>query len=291
MFFKMNIGEKIKNLRLSKLMTQKELAGEVITRNMLSQIETGVASPSLKTLDYLSERLGVPIGYLINDEETNEVFYKKYSNYENLITAFKSGEWAICRDICKECTSEFVDNEISYMLAYSSMTLGISCFESGNLRRACELFEEAVKSAENTVFDTSAMLLKISAYEDIMSIISPTLSFEIPLDRIGNEITLNNDITMFASELLDRASYPESEWVNKDYYYALGARKLINKENYEAAVAIISDIVEENRLPAPIMYLVMGDYEGCCKSLGDYKNAYDISVAKLQLFERLLSQE
>ncbi|MBQ8005809.1 MAG: helix-turn-helix transcriptional regulator, partial [Clostridia bacterium] len=60
----MNIGEKIKNLRTSKLMTQKELAGEEITRNMLSQIENGSASPSLQTLRYLAARLGVPVGYL-----------------------------------------------------------------------------------------------------------------------------------------------------------------------------------------------------------------------------------
>ena len=35
----MKLGEKIKKLRTSKLMTQSELAGDMITRNMLSQIE------------------------------------------------------------------------------------------------------------------------------------------------------------------------------------------------------------------------------------------------------------
>ena len=43
----MNIGEKIKRLRTAKLMTQADLVGDVITRNMLSQIENGVANPSL----------------------------------------------------------------------------------------------------------------------------------------------------------------------------------------------------------------------------------------------------
>jgi transcriptional regulator with XRE-family HTH domain len=32
----MNVGEKIRELRLAKLMTQAELAGDHITRNMLS---------------------------------------------------------------------------------------------------------------------------------------------------------------------------------------------------------------------------------------------------------------
>ena len=39
----MSIGEKIKNVRTAKMLTQKDLAGDAITRNMLSKIENGVA--------------------------------------------------------------------------------------------------------------------------------------------------------------------------------------------------------------------------------------------------------
>ena len=42
----MNLGEKIKNLRISKNITQSALSGAKITRNMLSQIENGKAMPS-----------------------------------------------------------------------------------------------------------------------------------------------------------------------------------------------------------------------------------------------------
>ena len=52
----MQIGEKIKTLRQAKLMTQSELAGTQITRNMLSSIEHGTALPSLPTALYLAER-------------------------------------------------------------------------------------------------------------------------------------------------------------------------------------------------------------------------------------------
>jgi transcriptional regulator with XRE-family HTH domain len=56
----MEIGSKIKKLRTAKLMTQAELAGPQITRNMLSQIENGSALPSLSTIVYIAERLNVP---------------------------------------------------------------------------------------------------------------------------------------------------------------------------------------------------------------------------------------
>ena len=62
------LGKKIKEARLAKKMTQKEVVGNFITRNMLSQIESGNAMPSLKTLKYLSQVLDLPD--LILKEET-----------------------------------------------------------------------------------------------------------------------------------------------------------------------------------------------------------------------------
>ena len=53
-------------------MTQSELAGDAITRNMLSLIESGTASPSVKTLQYLAERLGVPYEHLLAPKEEKE---------------------------------------------------------------------------------------------------------------------------------------------------------------------------------------------------------------------------
>ena len=57
---KVELGKRIREARLFRKMTQSELAGDAITRNMLSLIESGTASPSVKTLQYLAERLGVP---------------------------------------------------------------------------------------------------------------------------------------------------------------------------------------------------------------------------------------
>ena len=72
----MNIGAKIKNLRKQKGISQSELSGSVITRNMLSQIETGKAMPSLATLIYISSVLDTPIEYLVSDKEDAFPFLK-----------------------------------------------------------------------------------------------------------------------------------------------------------------------------------------------------------------------
>ena len=59
----MDLGEKIKAARLGLGLSQRQLCGEAITRNMLSQIENGSAKPSMQTLRYLAERLGKSVSY------------------------------------------------------------------------------------------------------------------------------------------------------------------------------------------------------------------------------------
>lgn len=65
----MELGEKIRRARMEAGLSQRQLAGEEITRNMLSLIENGTAKPSVKTLRYLAARLEKPLGYFLEDWE------------------------------------------------------------------------------------------------------------------------------------------------------------------------------------------------------------------------------
>lgn len=64
----MDLGEKLRATRLEAGLTQRQLCGEEITRNMLSQIENGSAKPSMKTLQYLAARLGKSVSYFLEEE-------------------------------------------------------------------------------------------------------------------------------------------------------------------------------------------------------------------------------
>ena len=48
------LGRRLKAARLAKKMTQSDVVGDFITTNMLSQIESSSATPSMKTLEYLA---------------------------------------------------------------------------------------------------------------------------------------------------------------------------------------------------------------------------------------------
>lgn len=65
----MELGEKILKARLAAGLSQRQLCGQEITRNMLSQIEHGTAQPSMTTLKYLAARLEKPVSYFLDEEE------------------------------------------------------------------------------------------------------------------------------------------------------------------------------------------------------------------------------
>ena len=64
----MELGQKIRQARLEAGLSQRQLCGDEITRNMLSQIENGSASPSMSTLRFLAERLGKSVSYFLEEQ-------------------------------------------------------------------------------------------------------------------------------------------------------------------------------------------------------------------------------
>ena len=51
----MELGKRIKEARLDAGLSQRQLCGERLTRNMLSLIENGSARQSMDTLQYLAK--------------------------------------------------------------------------------------------------------------------------------------------------------------------------------------------------------------------------------------------
>lgn len=80
------LGQRIKEARLAKKMTQTEVVGSFITRNMLSQIESGNAVPSMKTLTYLSKVLDLPPSVLLQDAESEDSSSPDLSSGKVLLT-------------------------------------------------------------------------------------------------------------------------------------------------------------------------------------------------------------
>ena len=65
----MTLGQKLKKARLDRGLTQSQVVGDRITRNMLSQLENDLASPSVGTLEYLASVLNVRLSWLLASEQ------------------------------------------------------------------------------------------------------------------------------------------------------------------------------------------------------------------------------
>jgi transcriptional regulator with XRE-family HTH domain len=67
------IGEKLRAIRQERQMSLRELAGSAeVSASMLSQIETGKAYPSVRSIYNIAAALGVPVDYFFPDQESSE---------------------------------------------------------------------------------------------------------------------------------------------------------------------------------------------------------------------------
>ena len=87
----MELGEKLRCARIEAGLSQRQLCGEAITRNMLSQIENGTAKPSMKTLQYLAGRLGKNVSFFLEEEA---VASPNQGIMESARRLYDVGDWA-----------------------------------------------------------------------------------------------------------------------------------------------------------------------------------------------------
>jgi len=74
----MNIGEKIKQLRIKNGLTQEELAGRCeLSKGFISQLERNLTSPSIATLMNILESLGTDLKDFFNETVNEKVVFKK----------------------------------------------------------------------------------------------------------------------------------------------------------------------------------------------------------------------
>lgn len=85
-----NIGKKIRALRLGNDLTQEELANRLeLTKGYISQLENNLTSPSMQTLFSILEVLGTDVHQFFSNEEEQTVVFKKEDFYEKENDALK----------------------------------------------------------------------------------------------------------------------------------------------------------------------------------------------------------
>lgn len=297
----MNIGDRIRELRISKLMTQADLAGDHITRNMLSCIENGSANPSLSTIIYIAGRLGVPAGFLLA-EEGDEIAYRKMSNLSNIKKAYTTGDVQSCRSLCLSGCPE-PDDEISLLLTNCDMGIAVEEFWSGRLRSSCRFFDEALTYAEKTIYSTDAAEAEIRVYFRYMERISHTLYSDILDEEKVLSVKSNSMLSQYLDALydLDNEKTASAEALisqltqsgeNDFMKMHLQVRLCIQQKNYKQAHKTLLQLLNDSETPLNKieLYTVLEELETCCRESEDFKGAYNYANEKVELLEQLLTE-
>lgn len=152
-------GRRIKEARIAKKMTQSEVAGTFITRNMLSQIESGTAAPSLKTLEYLTSVLDIPVSSLMPGDESDEA-EPCCPDTELLINAkkmYEQGRYREAVDSLKTVNSASpLYDEFTAVRARCCLRLAEQLADE-NSPKAAEYAKEAASLAEKGFYTNSGL--------------------------------------------------------------------------------------------------------------------------------------
>ena len=293
-----HIGEKIRRLRLSKLMTQQELAGTQITRNMLSTIEHGTALPSLPTAIYLAERLGVPVGYLLA-EESEERAYRKMLHISNIQRAFAARDFSGCLSMLNTVFGDEQDDELCLIRAECELGLALEAFERGVLRLSVAAFDRALLAAEKTVYDTDRLRDRIAVCLRYMSGISSTLVSDVlDAEEIESAAACGDALTdyILALESLEQGKEDAANEYLRRYPEALYSERIatllmMKNGDYAGAQGRLESMLARDDLTfGVLLYEVFADLETCYRKNDDYKRAYEFSGSKLGLLEKLLGE-
>ena len=286
------IGEKIRALRLNRGLTQAALAGEAITRNMISLIENGSAAPSLSTLTELSHRLNVPVGYFFASDEKEASLFTKMGMIDEFHQLYLAGEYSACLTRISEVPR--ADDEILYLTAMCHWNLALDALKNDALLTAATALENA-NLARRSLYTPEGFLATI---EYLQLLIKSAGQKEIPA-RLSSPSAFPN------------AHFP-AEWFA--YMRALTA---LSSGDVETASAVLASglvftkayldflggcVALANGFPAkayPLLkkahassgtgfftrYHILTALESTATAESDYKAAYQYSAQKVQLLE------
>ena len=129
----MTMGQRILAARLAAGLSQRELAGEEITRNMLSSLEHDTANPSVATLRYLAGRLGRPVSFFLGEDGPSEA-----------VAAFEKGDYRRCLEMLSE-------GEKRWLAPIARLREAEQAIDSGRIPYARELLA-GLEGADSPLF-------------------------------------------------------------------------------------------------------------------------------------------
>ena len=256
----MELGQRLKQTRLDLGLSQRQVCGDVITRNMLSLIENGVASPSIETLRYLSARLGKTVSYFLDEEVVAS------PNQEVMLEsrgAFERGEYDSVLRILEAFRhpDPLFAWEEALMRTLACLYMAEDAISRGKGRYATELLEKARLTAEQTPYYTK----ELERHRLLLR--AQLLPTQLPVD--DRELLIRAEAAIKEKNGEEAVRYLEAAQVRSGpYWNYLRGRTYLCDNDYKKAQACLEAAWDYDP-PACAALL-----ERCCLELEDFKGAY-----------------
>lgn len=261
----MDIGSRIKQARLEAGLSQRQLCGDTITRNMLSLIESGKARPGMDTLAFLAARLGKPMGWFLEEQA---VLSPNQQPMAQARSAWENQDHAGVLAALEQCREEdaVFDPERYLLEALCRLALAEQAVWSGRRLYARELLEQARIAGEKTPYYTAELeqrrlLIGYEAEPD-----GPWADYLACPDRALMALAMRafqlGHMERCAG-LLEAVEQRQPEW------YLLRGKCHLELGQVDQAAAMLHRAEEVFAGEcAPLL-------ERCYRDLGDYKRAYE----------------
>jgi tetratricopeptide (TPR) repeat protein len=147
-----SLGQKIRDLRIRKGLTQQELGSGIVTISMISQIESDKAYPSHKVLQQIATRLETPIEYFVADMQTQ---IEQSSTYKLAKAYLASENYSLAIPLFRE----LINNPAPHLPVYEvQFDLADAFLASQDVERAVELFEQVLDTVVRKNDEVFALL-------------------------------------------------------------------------------------------------------------------------------------
>lgn len=283
------LGEKIRELRKQRGITQKDLAGDKITRNMLSLIESGNASPSVSTLLYIAERLETPVGYFFTATAEDEGKFFKMSIISSLKEQFKLKKYRECERICADIPALAIDDELSYILAVAYLITASDHAYAMDFRSAFADLDKAEKYALSSIYCGTEFSRALMFYKELFRSSCSESIPDILYDptSCGEFVPFSLVQYFIALKLLKSGERFTAPFQRNSYYERhVTALSMILDERLTDGIKRLRELSLDPALPYFMQYRVLCDLENAANASGDVRLAYSSSRRKLELIDK-----
>ena len=256
----MELGQRIKAARQAAGMSQRQLCGDTVTRNMLSLIESGKARPSMDTLAFFARQLGKPIGYFLEEQA---VLSPNQAVMTQAEYALSQGQYAQTLEILKgyQPPDELFDGRKRALEESTCLQLARQVAAQGKKPYALSLLQQAGHSRESLLLQYS---LQPEKAKELAAALPP----------ITEELLLRAQAALDSGKGGVAAAYLDASEERTGRWLLLRGRAHMAAGEFSAAAGLLRKA--EGEFPGVCLPLL----ERCYKELGDFQKAYEYACRR-----------